>query len=144
MRRRAIVAGIREDWVDLLSLDETETAHEKSYDTANTCGSTGCTCRVSGRTFRAAIPRNLPIHNGDTVEVTASPYRALIAFSAIIALPVAAGAAAWFLVGLWHPAGMETLKAAATALAVLGTSAISLVFGKKKASVKSLKITAVS
>jgi len=143
MRRKAIVAGIHESWVDLLSLDEAETAHKKAYGTANTCGSTGCACQLSGRTFRAALPENLPIRNGDTVEVTASSYRALIAFFTIIALPAAAGAIAWFAVGLWRPAGTEALKAGAAALGVLGFSAILLVFGRRITWAKLPRITAV-
>ena len=94
MQRKAVVASINPSGVNLLSLDEVE----------NSCGnagprcSTGCGCRVSGRPFKAALPKALNINTGDTVEVKASNSQVLLAFILIFGLPVAGGTAGWFTV----------------------------------------------
>lgn len=92
MQRKAIVAGIDSSGVKLLSLDEVE----RSCDNSGSGCSTGCHCRVSGRPFRAALPKTLTISAGDTVEVMASTGQALGASLLIFGLPIIGGISGWF------------------------------------------------
>ena len=100
MVRKAIVAEFGESWIELLSLEE---ATEKngggccgsSNGESSGCGSAGCECRLGGRPFRSALPENLDVKKGDTVEVSISGSRAAAAFLFILGLPLVSAAAGW-------------------------------------------------
>lgn len=109
---KAIVAGISEKWIDCLSLDERERAHDESCGGGGSCGSGGCHCRVSGQPFRAARPRNIEVKVGDTVEISAAPARAMLASLFILGIPVLAGVGGWIAADRIAPGLGEGAKAA--------------------------------
>lgn len=127
MIRRAIVAAVGESSIDLLSLDEVERAHEESR--AGGCGSSGCGCRVSGRPFKAAPPKNIALKTGDTVEVSASAARAFTSFLIILGLPALIAAAGWFLIRTALPDASEALGALGAAVGFAAAVALILTVG---------------
>ena len=129
MTRRAIVAAVGESSIDLLSLDEVERAHEESR--AGGCGSSGCGCRVSGRPFKAAPPKNIALKTGDTVEVSASAVRSLVSFVLILGLPALIAAAGWFLTRSALPHAPEALHAAGAAFGFIAAAGLILIFGTR-------------
>jgi len=143
MKRKAIVAGINESWIDLLSLDETERAYEESCGGGGSCGSSGCGCRVSGRPFRAAVPSSLQVHTGDTVEVAAPASGALLALLVILVLPAAAGTAFWHLSGTLFPAASDSFRALSAALGLAAAAGILAAIGSRRKSKKLPEIVAV-
>lgn len=143
MIRKAIVAAVGETWIDLLSLDEVERAHDEACGTGPSCGSSGCGCRVSGRPFKAAVPRDFSISTGDTVEVSASSSRALGASLLVLGIPIAAGIAAWILTVRILPASSEALRAGAAALGLIVGAGITVLIGKRGQGSNLPEITAV-
>ena len=129
MTRRAIVAAIGERWIDVLSLDETERAHDEKLASescgSGSCGSGGCGCRVTGLPFRASNPRNLRLRSGDTVEVDAPAGKALGASLLVFGVPLALAAAGWLLASRLAPAAGGIGAAGAAAGLVLGGLAVS-------------------
>ena len=145
MTRRAIVAAVGESSIDLLSLDEVECAHEESRGgscESSGCGSSGCGCRVSGRPFKAAPPKNIALKTGDTVEVSASAARAFTSFLLILGLPALIGAAGWFLTRSALPNAPEALHAAGAAFGFIAAGLI-LLFGTRMRTGKLPEIIAV-
>jgi len=132
MNRKAIVAGIGEKWVDLLTLDEVERAHEESCGTGASCGSSGCGCRVNGLPFRAAKPKNITVRPGDTVSVSTPRGRALGASLAVMGIPIIAGAAGWFLASGLFPDAAEAARAGLAAVALVAAAGIIVAVGGKK------------
>ena len=134
MTRRAIVAAVGESSIDLLSLDEIERAHEESSGEgceSSGCGSSGCGCRVSGRPFKAAPPKNLALRIGDTVEVSASAVRSAASFLLILGLPALSAAAGWFLTRSALPSAAEALHAAGAAFGFIAAAGLVLLFGTR-------------
>ena len=133
MVNKAIVAGIGEDWIDCLSLDETERKHDETCGTGGSCGSTGCGCRVTGHPFKAARPRNLNLKVGDTVEISTTASGILLGSLAVLGLPIAAAVAAWFGINAARPELAEGLKAAVAAAALILTAmATAFIGGRRK------------
>lgn len=141
MQRKAIVADVGESWIDLLTLDEEEKAHDEACRRNVGCGSSGCGCRVSGRPFRAAIPENIPLKAGDTVEVS-SP-SGLGASSLVLGLPIAGAAAGWFLVTRLFPGAGEVYSAIAAFLGALISGGLVFTVGGRKRETRLPEIVAV-
>ena len=143
MVRKAIVAGFGESWIELLSLDEVERAHDEACGSGGSCGSSGCGCRVSGRPFRAALPRNLEVKTGDTVEVSASSGRAAAASLLVLGLPLAASAAGWFAARTAFPGAFESIGAAGAAAGLFAGIILVLIAGRRKSGERLPVVTAV-
>jgi positive regulator of sigma E activity len=143
MIRKAIVASVGETWIDLLSLDEVERAHDEACGTGASCGSSGCGCRVSGRPFKAAVPGDISVKTGDTVEVSASSSRAVGASLLVLGVPLAAGVAGWFLAGRIQPGVSEALQAAGAAIGLIVGSGLTILLGKQRKGGNLPEITAV-
>jgi positive regulator of sigma E activity len=143
MIRKAIVAGVGETWIDLLSLDEVERAHNEACGTGASCGSSGCGCRVSGRPFRAAVPRDLPISTGDTVEVSASTSRAMGASLIVLGIPILAAVAGWIIVGRIQPSAQEAFRAAGAAVGLVAGAGLTILLGKSRKGMNLPEITSV-
>ncbi|RKX75304.1 MAG: hypothetical protein DRP60_08990 [Spirochaetes bacterium] len=145
MTRKAIVAMVGETWIDLLSLDEVEKEHDESCGGGGNCGSTGsgCGCRVSGHPFRAAVPENLKLRAGDTVEVSASAAKALGASLLVLGFPIVAAVAGWLIAGSLFPAASEAAKAGAAALGLVGAAGLAVLSGKLKKGNNLPEITSV-
>ena len=143
MIRKAIVAAVGDSWIDLLSLDEVEKEHDDSCGGGGNCGSSGCGCRVSGHPFRAAVPKNIEIKSGDTVEVSASSTRALGASMAILGAPILAATAGWFLVENVFPASADSLKAGGAALGLITGAGLIVLLGSLRKGRKLPEITSV-
>ena len=142
MINRAIVAGIGETWIDCLSLDETERAHDESCGTGS-CKSGGCGCRVSGHPFRAARPKNLNVRVGDTVEISPATGRAALASLLILGLPVLAGIGAWFLGNALFPEFSEGARAGIAALGLVAAAGLTVMAGSRGRNNRLPEITAV-
>lgn len=143
MIRKAIVAAVGETWIDLLSLDEVERAHDEACGTGPGCGSSGCGCRVSGRPFKAAVPRDLAVRTGDTVEVSASGTRALGASLLVLGIPIAAAIAAWMFIVRIQPSSSEAIRAAAAAVGLVTGAGVTVLIGKRRKGSNLPEITAV-
>ncbi len=143
MIRKAIVAAVGDSWIDLLSIDEVEKAHDEVCGGSGSCGSSGCGCRVSGRPFRAAVPRNMTVRAGDTVEVSASATRALGASLLVLGIPVLMAAVGWILVNNLFPSAQEALKAAGAALGLIGGAGLTVLLGSRRKGDKLPEITSV-
>ena len=146
MIRRAIVAAVGESSIDLLSLDEVERAHEESRGgscESSGCGSSGCGCRVSGRPFKAAPPKNIALKTGDTVEVSASAARAFTSFLIILGLPALIAAAGWFLIRTALPDASEALGALGAAGGFAAAVALILTIGAPRRGKRLPEIIAV-
>ncbi|RKX91017.1 MAG: hypothetical protein DRZ90_15620 [Spirochaetes bacterium] len=145
MTRKAIVAMVGESWIDLLSLDEVEKEHDNSCGGGGSCGSTGsgCGCRVSGHPFRAAVPENLKLRAGDTVEVSASAAKALGASVLVLGFPIFAAAAGWLFTNSLFPGATEVVKAGSAALGLAGGAGLAVLSGKLKKENNLPEITSV-
>ena len=144
MKRKAIVAGIGNNWVDCLSLDETERAHDEKCGGGGSCGSSGCGCRVSGRPFKAALPRNLKIRVGDTVEVSAPAARALFASLAVLGLPLLCGILGWIAANSLTPELGDGAKAGIAAVSLLIAAGAIVLIGGHRGGIRLPEITAVA
>ena len=142
MVRKAIVAGFGESWIELLSLDETERTHDEACG-GGSCGSSGCGCRVSGRPFRAALPSNMEVKTGDTVEVSASSGRAAAASLFVLGLPLAMSAAGWSAARILHGGAFEAVGALGAAVGLAAGIGIVLAVGGRKSGERLPVITAV-
>ncbi len=143
MINKAIVAGIGSEWIDCLSLDETERAHDESCGGGGSCGSSSCHCRVSGQPFKAAPPKNINIRVGDTVEIAPAPGRALTALIFIIGVPVLAGIGAWFAAGRLIPNAAEGLKAGIAAAGIVIAAGITVLIGSRGRNSRLPEITTI-
>lgn len=142
MVTRAIVAGIGEKWIDCLSLDEVERAHDESCGTGS-CKSGGCGCRVSGHPFRAAKPKNLDIRVGDTVEISPAAGRAALASVLVLGIPIAAGIGVWFLAGSLMDGIPEGARAGIAALGLVIGAGLTVSAGSRGKNDRLPEITAV-
>ena len=144
MTRKAIVAAIGDSWIDLLSLDEVEKAHDDSCGGGGaSCGSSGCGCRVSGRPFRAAVPGNMTIKTGDTVEVSASASRAAGASALVLGIPVLSAVAGWISANNLLPTTSETVKAGMTAFCFTAAAGLIFLLGSRRKTSRLPEITSV-
>ena len=144
MIRKAIVAAVGDSWIDLLSLDEVEKAHDESCgNDGGSCGSSGCGCRVSGRPFRAAVPRKIIVKAGDTVVVTASAGRAIGASLLVLGIPILTAIAGWILVNNLFPSAQEASKAAGAAMGLIGGAGLTVLLGSRGKGDKLPEITSV-
>ncbi len=144
MTRKAIVAAVGSSWIELLSLDETERAHDEKCGGGGSCSSGGgCGCRVSGRPFRAEAPRKLNVRTGDTVEVSFSSSRALAASLAVFGVPAVSGIGAWIFLSERFPDLGEAALAGLSAAALAAAAALVALVGGLKKNKKLPVITAV-
>jgi len=145
MTRKAIVAMVGDSWIDLLSLDEVEKEHDKSCGGGGSCGSsgTGCGCRVSGHPFRAAVPEDMKLRAGDTVEVSASAAKALGASLLVLGLPILCAISGWTLSNSLFPGSTEAMRAGFAALGLAAGASGAVLLGKLKKENNLPEITAV-
>ncbi len=145
MTRKAIVAMVGETWIDLLSLDEAEKEHDKSCGGGGSCGSTGsgCGCRVSGHPFKAAVPPDIKLKAGDTVEVSASGVKALGDSLIVLGIPILGAASGWLLADKLFPGAAEAAKAGSAALGLAAGAGLAVVLGKIEKGTNLPEITAV-
>lgn len=128
MITKAIVSGINDQWIDCLSLDETERAHDEACGTGS-CKSGGCGCRVSGQPFRAARPRGIDLRVGDTVDISPAPAKAMFASLLVLGIPILAGIGAWLLADGLAPSLAEAGKAGIAGLGLVAGAGLTVLVG---------------
>ena len=144
MTRKAIVAAVGESCIDLLSLDEVERAHDEACTSATVCGSSGCGCRVSGRPFKAAVPKSISVKAGDTVEVSASAGGTIGASFIVLGLPLAGAIGGWFVIRAAFPGAGEGIFAAGASGGLLVTAGLTVALGGRRRDERLPEIIAVT
>ncbi|MDA3850402.1 MAG: SoxR reducing system RseC family protein [Spirochaetaceae bacterium] len=92
MIQRGIISAIDNDIVWVAALSEKD--EEQSCNVGG-CSS-GCSCNVTGQIFKSQNSRNLPLKEGDKVEVVAKTSSIGIGLLLVLGLPILFGLLSWW------------------------------------------------
>lgn len=122
--QKGIVSKIEESRVWVMALSE---KNEESGCASEGCGS-GCSCNVTGQVFRAENVKDLPLEEGDKVQVRADTSALGLGFFLVILLPLLTA------LGFWYGIPLLLNRDASTWMAVAGAAvglAAGLLLGNK-------------
>jgi len=116
--QKGIVSKIEDTRVWVMALSEKS---EESGCASEGCGS-GCSCNVTGQVFRAENVKDLPLEEGDKVEVRADTSALGLGFFLVLLLPLLTA------LGFWYGFPLLFNRDPTTWVAVVG-AAVGLVAG---------------
>lgn len=141
MTKKAVVISIGNKWINLVSFDEEERAHqEREKNSSHCCSSGGCGCTVSGRPFKAALSDNIIVNPGDTVEVQTSTKEAIKGSIWILGIPILGVILAWNFVRMAFPGASEGFTVLGSLAGLLLAAGIVWIFRRNHKDAKKLPV----